>query len=112
MKQTDFDGKFETFKTVAVTIETINFSKVALQISPSLFNESFTAQFELSKTEFVMIQIINMIGSVIYQENIQAEKGSNLLHFSDQVDFKPGTYLVRVVNENEVLAIEKIVCSR
>ena len=43
---------------------------------------------------------------------MQAEKGSNLLHFSDQVDFKPGTYLVRIVNDKEVLAIEKIVCSR
>ena len=112
LKQTDFDGKSETFKTVAVAIETINFSKVALQISPSLFNESFTAQFELSQTEYVKIQIINMIGSVIYQDNLQAEKGNNLLHFSDQVDFKPGTYLVRIVNENEELAIEKIVCSR
>jgi hypothetical protein len=108
LKQTDFDGQSEIFKTVSVAAT----EKAALVITPNSFSESFTTQFALSEQSTVEIQIINVLGTTVYKQSLNAEKGNNIFQFLTPLHFKNGNYLLRVINNNQLIATANIVCKK
>jgi hypothetical protein len=107
LKQTDFDGKSETFKTVAVTkMGKLNQSE-SMVVYSNHFDESLTAKVQLTERGSVEIQVISINGGNIISQNFQAEEGMNLLELNANGILKAGVYIIRLVKDNKVLATTK-----
>jgi hypothetical protein len=109
LKQTDYNGKTETFKIVTVSLAEKNNSLNRLHVSPNPFREFFTAQFESSEEEELEMQIINLNGSILFSEKIISEKGSNIYRYTPSSKIKYGTYIFRILNSKTVLKTTKVV---
>ena len=107
LKQTDFDGKSETFKTVAVTKSgKINPSE-SMVVYSNHFDESLMAKVQLTESGSVEIQVIGINSGNIISQNFQAEEGMNLLELNANGILKTGVYIIRLVKDNKVLATTK-----
>ena len=84
MLQTDYNGKTENIKTVAATTEQRNegILPAKLLIAPNPFNNVFTAEFESTAGEEVMISLLNTEGIMVYSEKMITGEGKNIFHFS------------------------------
>lgn len=111
LKQTDFNGRSETFKTVKVTITSKQSTLGAILISPNPFTDSFTAQFESLKKEEARFQLLNTNGMVVFDEKIMVEQGKNNFRFTAPSNLKPGSYDLRIINSTSVLSSTKVICS-
>ena len=111
LRQTDFDGKSETFKTVSVTFNS-KLVNTEVRISPNPFSESFTLQFECSEKEKITIMLFASNGAQVYTDKILSEEGNNLYRFEAPSNFKPGTYFLKIADEQTILASSKVICKR
>lgn len=112
LKQTDFNGKSETFKTVSVNIKTKQSTVSTIRISPNPFNDSFTAQFESLEKEEAQFQLLSVNGAIIFNDKIMVEEGKNSFRFTAPSNLKPGTYVLRIINSTSVLGHTKVICSK
>lgn len=112
LKQTDFNGKSETFKTIPVSLNEISGIKGPVHISPNPFNKSFTAKFESLAKEQVTLQLVNTSGKIIFSEIIMAEEGINLYRYQSAEILNSGTYTFRISSKKNILANAKIICKK
>src|SRR6185436_12379973 len=83
--QTDYNGKTENIKTVAVALSELNREgslPAKLLIAPNPFNDVFTADFESTAGEEVQISLLNSNGAVVYSEKMITQEGRNIFHFT------------------------------
>ena len=110
LKQTDFDGKNETFAPVAVRINRGVVNNIS--IYPNPFQNSFTAEFDVETTGDVWVQVINITGALVHSEQVKAEAGKNTFTFNAPEKLADGTYVFKLKDSKEILATEKIVLKR
>jgi hypothetical protein len=112
LKQTDFNGTTEMFKTVSVTFKSRQNTVNAISISPNPFTDSFTAQFESEEAGEVSINILSTNGVLVFSEKVMADAGNNVFHYLNLPGFKQGTYVMRVSSAKAVIATGKMVCRK
>ena len=112
LKQTDYDGKSETFNTMSVNLKEKLSDINEVHIYPNPFSDSFTAEFESIDKNELQIQLLSMSGVIIYNESIMIDEGKNSFHFSTPDNMKTGIYIFRVLNGSTVLTNEKVYCRR
>jgi hypothetical protein len=112
--QTDHNGKTENIKTVAATTEKRNegILPAKLLIAPNPFNNVFTAEFESTAGEEVMINLLSTEGAMVYSEKMITMEGKNIFHFSSPSYFKPGTYLLKLVSKTKMVGSAKVICRK
>lgn len=114
LKQTDFNGKSEIFKTVSVSMNATPNTLSTIHVSPNPFTDGFTAEtdftaeFELSGKEDLWVQIMNTSGIMVYTGKILAEAGVNFYRFTSSEKFKAGTYILRITDGKSVVAATRI----
>lgn len=102
LKQTDYDGKFEYFKLIAVTIESSlhNNNLNVVSVGPNPFSQDFNLEFDLPDAGTVELRLMNMQGNVVASETIEGYSGNNRYKFSDRHGLKSGTYILSLIHNN------------
>ncbi len=105
LKQTDYDGEFEysdmiVFKNISGQISK---NLTVQSVSPTIISNDFKIYFSLDKKADVDIQIIKYSGELVFKENIKANEGNNSYFFVDNQSLNPGSYIVRIVCNNEIV---------
>ncbi len=80
------------------------------QNKPNPFNKITYVDFELASAGTVKLTVLNLLGSVVYEENINGLRGKNTLKMN-AADFQPGVYLYRL-QQGTVTATYRMVVSR
>lgn len=99
LKQTDFDGKFEYSKVIAV--ENCKESSMELSIYPNPSNGIFFLTYTGDKEQVYSIKVYNIIGEIVYHS---IDYQSNII-LSDN---KSGIYLVQLISPKGTI-IKKII---
>lgn len=99
LKQTDFDGKFEYSKIIAV--ENCKESSMELSIYPNPSNGIFFLTYTGDKEQVYSIKVYNIIGEIVYHS---IDYQSNII-LSDN---KSGIYLVQLISPKGTI-IKKII---
>lgn len=104
LKQTDFNGKtsYSQEKVVNITRATIN------SVNPNPFREHFTVEYTMPEGGDANIQLMNIQGKVVYEENVPSQKGQNVYNFNNNRDLNPGTYILRLVSNGEVVTYKLV----
>lgn len=99
LKQTDFDGKFEYSKVIAV--ENCKEASVKLSIYPNPSNGTFFIMYSGNQEEISAIKVFNVIGKMVYHSNTY----QSIIDISDN---QSGIYFVQLISQKGTL-IEKII---
>jgi len=89
LRQVDIDGQF-TFSEVI----SINLNKDQVTIAPNPFEDHFIIYTNMSSP--VAIQIQDVLGKVLYNENRSEERGEIVIH----PDLPPGTYFLTLQSDD------------
>lgn len=80
----------------------------SLQAYPTRVEERLTLNIEMSVSQAVSIQVINMLGEVVYTEQQVALVSGKNTRYIDFSAFKSGAYFVRVAAGNEMKTLKVI----
>ena len=100
LRQTDFDGQFEVFKAVAVSLEASSETSQAPSIStvaPNPFQSSFRVDFTVATSGTALIQLMNTGGRVVASAEVSVYTGRNQHEFYQADRLQSGIYLLRIV---------------
>lgn len=90
-------------------IEVLNTNKFdVMQNSPNPFNEKTVINFSSSNVSDVEFKVYNMVGAVVYAENLKADKGVNNITLKAN-SFAPGVYMYAVKNGNQTITKRMVV---
>jgi hypothetical protein len=113
--QTDYNGKTENLKTVAVTMSDLNRepeSNTKLLIAPNPFNDAFYAEFEWTAGDEVQIILLNSNGATVYSDKMTTEEGENVFHFTAPASFKAGSYFLKITGKTKMVGTGKLICRK
>ena len=114
LKQTDYDGKNETFPAVAVKIASVQ-NKLPIginSVNPNPFTNTFYVTFDSQSKDAIEIYLYNIRGQIAYKEIYQPKEGNNRFTFTDKKDLSPGYYILSLKQNNEMSKGVKIVKSK
>ena len=99
LKQTDFDGKF-----AYSDVESVNFEKIELKSDFSIFpnpmlEDIITLSYSSEENEDILINVENLIGQIIYERIIKAEKGLNTSTLTIP-NLNNGLYILKLGNDS------------
>jgi plastocyanin len=80
----------------------------SLQAYPTRVEERLTLTIEMNASQAVFIQVINMLGEVVYTEQQVAMVTGKNTRYIDFSSFKSGAYFVRVAAGNEMKTLKVI----
>jgi len=109
LKQTDFDGKNETFKTVTLKYNsgTANGWGNVL-VGPNPFATDFNLDYYCAEEGTVELSLYGLNGQVVHKEKVQAVSGNNTWHFMDNYSMKSGIYFITLVADGKETKTLKI----
>jgi hypothetical protein len=79
-------------------------SSFSLEITPNPVTEKSVIKIIQPSSEKTTVTILNVTGSVLYQDIKMLNAGENMLHLNMMNKFAPGTYLLRITNSNGSLS--------
>jgi len=98
LKQTDYDGKSETFKPVAFNFKN-NIADKSFEIVrayPNPFSSNFTVDLECQTAGILTFQLSSSDGKIIKQEVLDCNEGSNTYSYTDQTGLNSGIYILNI----------------
>lgn len=109
LKQTDFDGRNETFSTLTVKLNKNGKTLTPVSVSPNPFTNSFSFQITSEEKETISAKLISMTGATVYSETFHAEEGTNTFRCEIPGNVKQGFYVLRVATPNSLIASEQVI---
>jgi len=82
---------------------------VTIQVAPNPFTSQFSIQYQSSKSCKISIRLFNMSGQLQASKMATITKGFNSISVTGVAELSKGIYLLQVMNDNEVIATQKIV---
>jgi hypothetical protein len=107
LKQTDFDGKFEYFDPVAVEVISSN---LTCTLIPNPTSTDCKVQLSSRLRQKIQLEVFDLHGKSLYSNELRITEGINTLDIPSSA-WNNGTYIVRVMGENEVVTQKLIVNS-
>lgn len=108
LRQTDFDGKTETFDPVAVEyipeIESISIDKAY----PNPFTNQFKVEFTVNEATYVQFSLINSNGTTIAGDTRYVYEGSNTYEFNTMETLPSGMYFFHITQDGSKKATIKL----
>ena len=99
LKQTDLDGKTETFRMVSVFNDNAAPELNIVSLGPNPYRDYFEINFTSLDESPVHLKISDMNGRTIFRKTMEAQKGDNSFTYVDRKDLKPGIYLFTIVQK-------------
>jgi hypothetical protein len=106
LKQTDFDGKFEYFNIITVSIEN---TTAAMTASPNPFIDEIKIKYNSSVSGVVEIILYDLNGNIVKKSQQEVSKGSNVFVCSDFKTVPAGVYLLGITQDNKSTAVIKMI---
>lgn len=99
LKMADNDGTEEYSE-----IRHLNFRSDApiVNIFPNPFKETLSFEADFADAGFAEIQIIDVLGKVVFTQQIEVEKGVQNYTLNQLSDLATGNYLLQILNDNQV----------
>lgn len=97
-----FDG-FHIIDSALVSVADVNKNNT-IKVYPNPFNEYITISLEDIEVQNTMIEIIDITGKVILQQNTVNKKQMRL-----NTNFPSGIYFIKIIGDNALLKTEKII---
>ena len=72
-----------------------------LKVSPNPFSHEFTVEWEANSTETAIIELVNVLGSIVHQQKYSVEKGLNKLSLSFE-NLTSGAYILKITQANSI----------
>ncbi len=109
LRQTDFDGKTETFEPVTVMNTNVEEGIIIERLYPNPFANEFTIEFSTSGDEPVTFTLQSMNGSIIHTEEINSYSTTKSYSFHQGNTIPSGTYFAILTNRSGQRVTEKII---
>lgn len=93
LRQTDFNGDFEEFAPVAVLLTSNN--SITANVFPNPTTDLVSVSLNSKLADQGIIQIFDIAGALVWQQNIQTKDGANLFQF-DVSSLAVGKYIISV----------------
>ncbi len=87
-------------------IITVNFNKTSVAIctvKPNPFISSIDTDIELMKTTLIKVYITDASGKLVYQKNINCNKGANHINLNNLGELSSGIYILNVLVDNTIV---------
>ena len=97
LKQTDFDGRNETFYPVAVNFKSVGDKKLNIVVSGNPFRDELKFSVVGEDRDEVEIDLLNTQGVSIYH-SIENVSENNFITITNLTDIRPGIYFLRVIS--------------
>ena len=99
LKQTDFDGKSETFGPVYVKRVGTNRETEIASIGPNPFTDYVSIDYYSEKPGPVQFTIMNQTGAIIRTQESSSREGMNIFEFNDLSGLPTGIYYAVLANQ-------------
>lgn len=99
LKQTDYEGKFEYFKTIRVVNDQEKPALSMISIDPNPYRDQFKVSFYSIDNNAVHLKLMDMEGRTIFAKSLEAAQGLNSYTYTVEEDFQPGIYLFTIVQK-------------
>lgn len=109
LKQTDFDGKFESFNIISV--ENCGESNTELTIFPNPSNGFFYVNVKAKTEEQVLIVVRDVLGNEFYSKVVILTNGNEVIAVDSEGKLASGIYMV-VASSNDKIYEKKIVVKK
>lgn len=106
LKQTDFDGKSETFKPIVINYTNSNVEFGNVYPNPTVDNINLSIKSEVSK-KFTIV-IINVLGKEIVKDVIQTNENETINYITSIKEFSKGVYMMNIYNGSLLLHSSRI----
>ena len=110
LKQTDFNGQESLSKTIVVKGYGQISTATKIFVYPNPFSNYLNINFEWNKKEEITIQILNLFGTVLFVDKMNADVGTNSFQYSNHSKLPPGTYLLRLTTLQSIIGDIRINC--
>ena len=78
-----------------------------VKIYPSIFQGSATIQLKSEKVSIAQFQLVDYLGRIVAQKNIEVQAGTNNIAINDLANIRPGSYLA-IVKLNSKIYTQKM----
>lgn len=112
LKQTDYDGKTEVFHVVSVNTKSSLAVSETIHVIPNPVIDDFSIQFTAQHEGQATIIISALNGVTVLNREINFEEGKNSYPLTFPPLSGPGTYVLRVINDDLALPAVKVVRRR
>lgn len=93
LKQVDFDGKFEVFKTIPVNLNRVR--DLVVYPNPVAAGQSATVQIPAEGEQTLQVSVIDVNGKKVFSQIVEKENASdNMIRFETEKFLSSGTYFV------------------
>jgi hypothetical protein len=106
LKQTDFNGKSETFPPEAVYFKPN--SVFEMSVHPNPFKDEFTLEVFSDESREVIVELVGVRTRMNFSEKVILNKGLNSYKFNRPNALSSKAYLLRVRDENGLLGVIKL----
>lgn len=108
LRQTDNDGRTETFNAVSVHY-IIPLDEVDIQnVWPNPFVNDFTVEYYLNMPSEITISLYSQHGLQLFSENVLSKEGRNEYRYYSDSELSPGMYFLNIMQNGQVLASKKL----
>lgn len=101
LKQTDYDGKSETFDPIYIKIENIESGNQVIKIFPNPFHGKFTIDYKSELSGIVHFKLYNQSGMVQTSSDYECNKGYNSFDVDNLEGLTSGIYLAILCKEDD-----------
>ena len=86
-----------------------NKAGVTIQTAPNPFTSQFSINYQSTQNSSITIRLFNMSGQLQTSKTVSVTKGYNSIAVTGIATLSKGMYLVQILNENGIVATEKVV---
>jgi hypothetical protein len=102
LRQTDYDGKTETFNLTPVEVAKKKQEGFEIvKTYPNPFSERFTVDINSKNETQIKLELINLEGKVVYTKTAACYEGMNMLECDPNGSLPDGNYILNLFDENE-----------
>jgi hypothetical protein len=100
LRQTDYNGKTETFGPVALDFKDGKTDKSfeIVKAFPNPFSDGFKVEFESKESNALNLRLVSMDGRVVRETVIDCEEGKNTYNVEKLSSLAEGTYLLNLLD--------------
>jgi|GEM_PF-6010420 len=108
LKSVDIDGTIDFSKVLSITsnCETADYD---FSVYPSPVQDKLTVAFGIHLGKQMKIQLLDVIGRVVYEKEVQLNDNEIMEHIIDTAQFAAGTYIVNIEIDNQFNATKRFV---
>lgn len=106
LKMVDVDGHYKYSNVLMVRKEKKTISGITINPNPVISSDAATVRFEATASSMVTLQIMDMAGRQVLQQQNRVNEGANSIQVNNLGKLQPGIYIIQMSNGEELSAIK------